>query len=239
MKKYFTKKNIIIASLLFILLSASFFIKLPNNDEEILKIPNESVTIAKSDTTSSTLDYFYVDVKGSIKKPGVYKFTEGQMIIDAISAAGGLDKNASTNNINLSKKLTNEMVIYIYTKSELKEKSLSNCPIQVLPECKCETIEIKNCVEEMPVIEQKPVTEESESDHEETITPTASEEQKLININLASSAELETLPGIGVSKSTAIIEYRKITKFNSIEEIKNVSGIGDALFSSIKDLITI
>ena len=48
-----------------------------------------------------------------------------------------------------------------------------------------------------------------------------------------------TLSGIGESKADAIIEYRKKKKFESIEEIKEVSGIGDALFEKIKDNITI
>ena len=61
-----------------------------------------------------------------------------------------------------------------------------------------------------------------------------------ININTASLSELCTLPGIGESTAQKIINYR-ITNgyFKSIEEIKNVSGIGDALFNKIKELITI
>jgi competence protein ComEA len=47
-----------------------------------------------------------------------------------------------------------------------------------------------------------------------------------------------TLPGIGESKAVAIIEYRNEKKFETIEEIKEVSGIGEALFEKIKDLIT-
>jgi competence protein ComEA len=57
-----------------------------------------------------------------------------------------------------------------------------------------------------------------------------------ININTASQSELDTLPGIGPSKAQAIIEKRP---YNSIEEIKQVPGIGEATFQKIKDLITI
>ena len=62
---------------------------------------------------------------------------------------------------------------------------------------------------------------------------------KKININTASSEELQTLPGIGESKAKDIITYRETNKFNTIEDIKNVSGIGDALFAKIKENITI
>lgn len=61
----------------------------------------------------------------------------------------------------------------------------------------------------------------------------------LVNINTASKEELMTLPGIGESKAAAVIEYRLSNKFNSIEDIKNVVGIKDGVFSQIKDQITV
>ncbi|UQD52817.1 hypothetical protein C0971_12805 [Bacillus methanolicus] len=65
-------------------------------------------------------------------------------------------------------------------------------------------------------------------------------ESTLVNINRADSSELETLPGIGPSKSAAIIEYReKNGPFKTIEDIKNISGIGEKTFEKLKDLITV
>lgn len=61
----------------------------------------------------------------------------------------------------------------------------------------------------------------------------------LININTCSKKDLETLPGIGEVIAGRIIEYREKTQFKAIEDIRNVSGIGDAKFNSIKDLITV
>lgn len=61
-----------------------------------------------------------------------------------------------------------------------------------------------------------------------------------VNINTADEAMLDTLPGIGPSKARRIIEYRNQNgPFQSIEEIKNVSGIGDKTFEQLKDLITV
>jgi competence protein ComEA len=61
----------------------------------------------------------------------------------------------------------------------------------------------------------------------------------LININTCSKNDLESLPGIGEVIAERIIQYRDTSKFYEIEDIRNVSGIGDAKFNSIKDLITV
>jgi competence protein ComEA len=61
----------------------------------------------------------------------------------------------------------------------------------------------------------------------------------LININTATQKELEALPGIGPGKAGDIIEYRQNHgDFDTIEDIQNVSGIGESLFQEIKDQIT-
>lgn len=59
------------------------------------------------------------------------------------------------------------------------------------------------------------------------------------NINTCAKEELVSLPGIGDVIADRIIEYRKENTFKSIEDIKNVSGIGDKKFEGIKELITV
>lgn len=62
----------------------------------------------------------------------------------------------------------------------------------------------------------------------------------LININTATQSELETLNGIGPSTALKIIQFRKDNgKFDSIEDLKNVPGIGDSKFNGIKDSICV
>lgn len=66
------------------------------------------------------------------------------------------------------------------------------------------------------------------------------QESTTININNATQTELETLPGIGPSTALKIIKYRKEKgTFKQIEDIKQVEGIGEAKFESIKDYICV
>jgi competence protein ComEA len=61
-----------------------------------------------------------------------------------------------------------------------------------------------------------------------------------ININTATAAELDKLPGIGPARANDIINYRQAHNgFKTIEELKNIKGIGDKSFESLKDLVTV
>jgi competence protein ComEA len=61
-----------------------------------------------------------------------------------------------------------------------------------------------------------------------------------VNINSASVAQLQTLPGIGASTAQRIVDYRqKNGAFKKIEELMNVKGIGEKSFLKLKPLITV
>lgn len=69
---------------------------------------------------------------------------------------------------------------------------------------------------------------------------TTSKKDSKVNINIANKEKLATLPGIGEGTAEKIIEYRSKTgKFNVIDEIKKIPGIGESKFKSLKDKITI
>jgi competence protein ComEA len=64
--------------------------------------------------------------------------------------------------------------------------------------------------------------------------------EEKVNLNTADAARLQTLPGIGEAKAGAILAYREEHgKFSSIEEIKQVSGIGEAVYENLKEHITV
>lgn len=72
------------------------------------------------------------------------------------------------------------------------------------------------------------------------ISSTESSESGLVNINTADAETLKTLPGIGDAKAADIIAYREEHgAFSSIEDIKNVSGIGESIYNRISSGITV
>ena len=60
-----------------------------------------------------------------------------------------------------------------------------------------------------------------------------------VNLNTATQEELLALPGVGPAKAKAIIDYRTAHPFKSVEEVKNVRGIGDHMFESLKGKINV
>lgn len=169
----------------------------------------------------------FVDIKGAVKKPGVYEIEEDKKVIDVVGLAGGFNANADTTLINLAKKVTNEMVIRIYTKEEVK-KAFEDEPIIKIIEKECNCPDVKNdaCLKQ----EDNDIEDSSEND----------KVSEKININTASVEELQKLSGIGESKAKAIIEHReKNGNFKKTEELIEVTGIGEALYEKIKNDITV
>ena len=191
----------------------------------------------------------YVDVKGSVKKPGVYLVDNKSIINNVVLLAGGFNKDAYTKNINLSKKVKNEMVIYIYSKSEFNK--LNQVNDEKSNDCVCDDYNIDKCINDgsSVIVSSDEKLDSSLNNNESNIndvnnnesknTEVINENNKKININTASINELTSLNGIGESKAKLIIEYRSKNPFKSIEEIKNVSGIGDKAYEKIKDYITV
>ena len=227
LKKYYRKVLVILIFLGILLFIFLFSINRKNIDletnEEDLNIENTILDEVKTETHK-------FNIKGAVVNPGVYSFSEGDRVIDAIEKSGGLLENADTSVINLSKNLFDEMVIIIYTYDEVNAMKNSNIIIQyVEKECNCPDIKNDACLSN----DDTNYSDNNIDKNNESIT-------KKVSINKASIEELTTLSGIGETKAKAIISYREENgNFSRIEDIMNVSGIGENIFAKIKDYITI
>lgn len=153
-----------------------------------------------------------VHVSGQVKNNTVVELPAESRIKDAIEAAGGLTKEADLTNINLAYILEDGEKIYIPKKGEKIDE------------------------------EDVGVTDVGQKEaFASTVRPSSSSKKSSrININKATQTELESLPGIGPSTAQKIIAYREESgKFTSVEDIKNVSGIGSAKYEKMKEFISV
>lgn len=216
------KKIILILCGIAITLSGIIYIIYRRNkvaEEEVVDIFKEEVEETEKESINDKEELkkekVIVDVKGMVVNPGVYEIDKKARVNDAILLAGGLKEGADTSLINLAKVVEDEMTIIVYSNEEVREKYKEEVCV-----CDCPLISNDACLENN--------------------NTTSKNTNNLVNINNATYEELLTINGIGASKAEAIIKYREENgKFNSIEDIKNVSGIGDSLFAKIKDYITV
>lgn len=201
-----------------------FYLKYETFNETDDTVSDELLVNEESEDNLKTV---IVEIKGEVNKPGVYEVNSNKRVADVISLAEGLTKNADTSVNNLSKKVVDEMIIIIYSKEEVKNFTKTKEKEDLLYES-C----VKTCMSNNNSCLNPSDSENKKQDNE------SDNKTKLVSINKATIEELMTLPGIGESKAKAIISYREKTKFNSIEELKNVTGIGENLYAQVKDLIT-
>lgn len=213
--------------LLALILVLIIFVVIEGFIEKDNKISTDSVKkLSKVEEKVNDIKTLFVDIKGAVNAPGVYELDEGKRVIDAINLAGGFTDKADTININLSKKLTDEMFIVIYTKQEIynykKNNETSNIKCASF-ECICPDVNNDACIKK-----------------DTKIKDSKKKLNNKISINSASKEELMTLNGIGESKADAIINYRNENGlFKTIEDLKNVSGVGNSVFEKIKNNITL
>ena len=217
------KKKIILSiviSIIFVLVLIYVYQNLYEEDTEIL-LTNETNELSSEMNENSNEDSMNLNSKeteetvvvhviGEVNNPGVVTLPEGSRIIDAINMAGGKTEEADLSKINLAYIVEDGTQIYIPRINEdLNQVNLISDGAGV------------------GVVITDSNVEENEVDSK-------------VNINTASKEKLETLPGVGETTAQKIIDYREANgKFKTIEDIKNVSGIGDAKYESLKDKITV
>lgn len=216
------KKTIIYISVIVIILVVIYYLFIKKDDyienETNLNILNtyeknnqiEENSLDTKDINNKIVIY----ITGSVKNEGIYELEENSRIADSIEKAGGLTEEANISDINLAYVLEDGMKIYIPKKGENNNEKKDDTNAYVSKE------------------------NNDTGNGENSKNTNKSTSNIKININTATQAELETLPGIGPSISLKIINYRKENgKFSSIEDIKKVNGIGESKYSKIKNLI--
>lgn len=179
-----------------------------------------SVAASASSAASAANAEVVCDISGAVKHQGVYRLKNAARLEDLIEKAGGLTKDAQLQAINRSQLLKDQDKIYIPGKGD-----------------KMEAAQTANFA-----AASAPASSTSASASASSVSSSTSGAASgdLINLNTATASDLQKLNGIGEKKAEQIIAYRQEKgSFKSIDELKEVSGIGDKTFAAIKDQLTI
>lgn len=261
--KNLNKIGVIIGTMmLLVLIGAGLYLFVSQNNENYLVAEDENLLAEKSVQEEKIVNKIKVEVKGEVALPGVYELDDESRLQDLIDAAGGFNEKAYYDNINLSMKLKDEMVLVVYNKDKVnKSSNNSNKTNNVNKSSKVNTnTSISNEADEKNIKPEynidvalennESVIEKEENKTTEVIKPNDNNDvvindegtstNKLVNINTAGVKELSTLTGIGKAKAQKIIDYREANRgFKSIDEIMKVKGIGKATYEKFKANITI
>ncbi|MGT2715856.1 helix-hairpin-helix domain-containing protein [Streptococcus respiraculi] len=188
-----------------VILVTVFLVGQKGQTEEAISLTDFSTSseqVVETPTDSQPTEKLVVDVKGAVKKPGIYHLSAGSRVQDAVEAAGGLTDAADSKSVNLAQKVNDEGVVYVATKEEAVSVVPAANPVQVSGDKGATT--------------------------------------GLVNLNTATEAELQTISGIGAKRAADIIAYRESNgRFQSVDDLKNVPGIGGKSLENIRSYVTV
>ncbi len=166
-------------------------------------------TEAESGTEEPAVKHIFVHVVGSVQAPGMVELEAGQRVSDAVQAAGGFTPEADQLSVNLARQVEDGEQIVV---GSVQESTANSSSAQ---------------------------SSSSSSSEQSSETGTSAASGK-VNINTATVEQLTTLKGVGEATAQKIIDYRQQNgSFKKIEDLKNVSGIGDKRYAALKDSITV
>ena len=204
---------------------------------------------AASDKMQVTAAKIVVYVRGAVNRPGVYQLEENARIFRAIEAAGGFRSDADTEWRNQAQPLFDGMMLTVPTREEtaiLRQAGHTDSSGVLisgssgLTDSQGTAAGIHQGNTDSVAFRQVPEKNGTSSWPSTGSTVNGSGGETRVNLNTAQREELMTLPGIGESKADSIIRYREEHgAFTSPEEIMNISGIKSAVYSKIRDRITV
>ena len=162
--------------------------------------PTVAVSPAAAAPSPSPLPVVRVHVAGEVLRPGVVTLTQGAIVLDAISAAGGLAPGADPAQLNLAASVSDGMQVIIGSLAEPR----------------------------------------GDINGAAAPAPAGGAGSAALDLNSATAAELETLPGVGPVMASAIVAWREENgRFTAVEELQEVSGIGPKTFEKLRALVRI
>lgn len=192
----------------------------------------DPLLIEASPTAPEANDSILVHVAGRVRTPGVYRFDYGSRVQDAIRSAGGATADGDPQSLNLA--------------AFLKDGEKIEVPLRTPPEPDlAHTPTGNSTVPPPPAFPSRAGAATNPG-----VNPSASSQpakppvdwlrKHRVSLNRASTRQLQQLPGIGPAMADRILEYRKTSGgFSTLEDLKNVTGIGPKRFDALRELVTL
>jgi competence protein ComEA len=217
-KTTFNREKIIRLLIIAIIVLSALFVFIMRTGDNNIKLDKsdikseEQISEKTGDDqgTETSSDVVICDVSGAVKTPKVVELKKGSRISDAIDAAGGLTKTADISNINRAAIVNDGDKILIPEEGKPQTDTQVNSG---------QTIRSSN----------------TDNSHTESGLTSGK-----ISINNADSTQLQTINGVGPVTADKIIAFREQNGgFTKIEQLKEISGIGDKTFEKMKDQVSL
>jgi competence protein ComEA len=153
----------------------------------------------------------FVHVLGAVAQPGLFEVEDGARVVDVVAAAGGLLPTADQTGVNLARLVSDGEQLYIPAVGEVPPGQAGGAPGGAVPGAGVAGAGAGG-----------------------------SGAAATVNLNTATAADLDTLPRIGPAMAQRILDYREAEgRFASVEDLQNVTGIGEKTFAALKDLVSV
>jgi len=106
-------KAAVVGGILLILVGVGGLFSKREESVEGTTVVETTMLVEKTEVSTTQETVIFVDIKGEVKKPGVYQMKAGDRVKDALDAAGGLTEEADSQKVNLAKRLEDQMVIVV------------------------------------------------------------------------------------------------------------------------------
>ena len=192
------------------------FMFMPSAPAAELSLPVARPRTSVGPTPASVPSVVRVHVTGAVRKPGVYVLGSSDRVVDAVRAAGGAASNADLESINLAQTLLDTEQIYV------PRRGLPTSRRKPAPRLRPKRL--------------APSTIPSAGSAPGGTSPSTLPSR--VNINTATAAQLDALPGVGPTTAKAIISYRQSKgPFAKVEDLLNVPGIGQTKLDAMRGMI--
>ena len=174
--------------------------------------PANDIPASAVPTAAGEATVIFVHVLGAVARPGLFEVHDGARVVDVVAAAGGLLPTADQAGVNLARPVADGEQLYVPLQGEVVAGS--------------------------PAAPAGPQGGAVGGDAGGGGSPAGAAVK--VNLNTATAADLDTLPRIGPAMAQRILDYRAAEgRFTSIEDLRDVTGIGEKTFAALKDLIVV